>query len=81
MADIENALREAARQRRRVLIQFGADAQNSDYEREMEPYAIQNGELYAYSYFRHEFRTVPLASIRGVEVTPRSFEARRPIEL
>lgn len=81
MSDIETALREAARQRRRVLIQFGEDTPGREYEREMEPYAIRDGALYAFSYFRDEFRTVPLADIRGVEVTPRSFEARRPVEL
>ena len=81
MPDIEAVLREAARQRRRVLIQFGSDDAAPDYEREMEPYAIRDGALYAFSYFRDEFRTVPLADIRSVEVTPRSFEARRPVEL
>lgn len=81
MSDIEAVLREAARQRRRVLIQFGTDDAEREYEREMEPYAIRDGALYAFSYFRDEFRTVPLADIRGVEVTPRSFEARRPVEL
>lgn len=81
MQDIENALRDAARQRRRVLIQFASGVPGGEYEREMEPYAIRNGELVAFSYFRDEFRTVPLAEIRGVEVTPRSFEARRPVEL
>lgn len=81
MTAIEDILRDAARQRRRVLIQFGNNAADRDYEREMEPYAIRDGALYAFSYFRDEFRTVPLSDIKGVELTPRSFEARRPVEL
>jgi predicted DNA-binding transcriptional regulator YafY len=81
VSDIEAVLRDAARQRRRVLIQFGSDVADREYEREMEPYAIRDGLLYAFSYFRDEFRTVPLTEIRGVEMTPRSFEARRPVEL
>lgn len=80
MQDIETILRDAGRQRRRVLINFSSEP-GQEFEREMEPYAIRDGELYAFSYFRDEFRTLAIADIKSVEMTPRSFEARRPIEL
>jgi predicted DNA-binding transcriptional regulator YafY len=80
MSDVERILREAARERRRVIVNFEY-APGKHYDRELEPYAIREGELVAFSYLRDEFRTLPLADIRRVEVTPRSFEPRRPVEL
>lgn len=73
-------LREAARQRRRVMIHM-RESSGRDYEREMEPYAIRDGYLYAFSYFRDEFRSVPIADIAEVEITSREFEPRREVEL
>jgi predicted DNA-binding transcriptional regulator YafY len=80
MENVEHILREAARERRRILVNFEY-APGQTYDRELEPYAIEDGELIAYSYLRDEFRTLALADIRRIEVTPRSFEPRRPIDL
>ncbi|MGH7664282.1 MAG: WYL domain-containing protein [Gemmatimonadaceae bacterium] len=80
MLRTEDILRDAGRQLRRVLIQFHSSS-GREYEREMEPYAIRDGELVAFSYLRDEFRTVKLGEITGVEITPRSFTPRREIEL
>ena len=80
MSDFENLLREAGREQRRVLVKFDCGP-DKVYERELEPYAIRDGELYAFSYLRNEFRTLKLDDIRRVEVTPRNFQPRRPIEL
>lgn len=78
--DIESVIRDAGRQHRRVLVQVQPRV-GSPYERELEPYRIADGSLYAFSYVRNEFRTVRLDEIQGVEVTPRTFEPRRPVEL
>ncbi len=80
MSDFENLIREAGREQRRVLIKFDCGP-DTVYERELEPYAIRDGELYAFSYLRNEFRTLRMNDIRRVELTPRSFQPRRPIEL
>lgn len=80
MSQVEQILREAGRERRRVLVNFEY-APGKTYDRELEPYAIRDGELIAFSYLRNEFRTLRLSDIRRVEITPRSFEPRRPIEL
>ena len=80
MPSIEDVLRDAARQLRRVMIYFRSNS-GRDYEREMEPYAIKDGELLAFSYLRDEFRTVRLDDIASVEITPRQFTPRREIEL
>ncbi len=80
MQNTEDVLRHAARQHRRVMISFRGSS-GREYEREMEPYAIKDGELIAYSYFRDEFRTVRLADIASVEITPREFTPRREVEL
>ncbi len=80
MTDFEAIIREAGREQRRVLIQFESTP-GTVYERELEPYSIENGELYAFSYLRNEYRTLPLRDIRRVEVTPRTFTPRRPVDL
>ncbi len=78
--DIEQTIRDAGRQRRRVLVQVRPRV-GDGYERELEPYCIESGELYAFSYVRNEFRTVHLDEIQSVEITPRTFEPRRPVDL
>lgn len=80
MDSFEDTIRAAARENRRVLIQF-ENTPGSLAEREYEPYAIQDETLYAYSYLRDEFRTLRLADIRRVEITSRTFVPRRPVEL
>ena len=80
MSDFERLIREAGREQRRVLVKFEVRP-GTVYERELEPYAIRDGELHAFSYLRNEFRTLRLDTIRRVELTPRTFEPRRPIEL
>lgn len=80
MSDAERLIREAGREQRRVLVRFESSP-GTVYERELEPYAIRDGELYAFSYLRNEFRTLPMTDIRNVELTPRNFTPRRPIEL
>ncbi|HEU4630584.1 MAG TPA: WYL domain-containing protein [Gemmatimonadaceae bacterium] len=81
MTHFEDIIREAGREQRRVLIQFECTPGGRCYERELEPYAIQDGRLIAFSYLRNEFRTLALDEIRRVEVTPRSFQPRRPVDL
>ena len=80
MTEFEQIIREAGREQRRVLIQFESSP-GTCYEREVEPYAIEDGELVAFSYLRDDYRTLPLRDIRRVEVTPRSFTPRRPVDL
>lgn len=77
----EDIIREAGREQRRVLIQVETTPGGSYYERELEPYSIENGRLIAFSYLRNEFRSLALAEIRSVEITPRSFKPRRKVEL
>ena len=77
--DFEETIRDAGRQHRRIRIQFRGP--NTDYDREMEPYAIRDGELVAYSLYRDEFRTLPLSAITGVDVTTRTFVPRRKVDL
>jgi predicted DNA-binding transcriptional regulator YafY len=82
-AAVEAALREAGRLRRRVRVTGryrGADG-DQHYEREWEPYAIEGDKAYVYSYFRDEFRRVPLDEIVKVEISDREFTPRRPIDL
>lgn len=79
-----DVLREAGRQHRRVRIRFtypGADQSPTEYEREYEPYKIEDGQLVAYSYYRGAFRTMELDRIQDVQIRPESFEPRRPVEL
>ncbi len=77
--DFEEMIRDAGRQHRRIRIHFRGP--NTEYDREMEPYAIRDGELVAYSLYRDEFRTLPLAAITGVDVTTRTFVPRRKVDL
>jgi predicted DNA-binding transcriptional regulator YafY len=77
--DFEETIREAGRQHRRIRIQFRGPS--TEYDREMEPYSIRDGELVAYSLYRDEFRTLPLAAITGVDVTTRTFVPRRKVDL
>lgn len=79
-----DVLRDAGRQNRRVRIRFsypGASDGNVEYEREMEPYKIENGQLVAYSYYRGGFRTIDIDRIINVQLRPESFEPRRAVEL
>lgn len=82
-AAIEATLREAGRLRRRVRVTGcyrGEDGEHH-YQREWEPYAIEEGQAYVYSYFRDEFRRVPLDEIVKLEISDRTFVPRRPMEL
>jgi predicted DNA-binding transcriptional regulator YafY len=76
----EDTLRAAGRENRRVLVVFESTP-GTVAERELEPYAIEDQTLIAFSYLRDEFRTLRLSDIRAVEVTSRTFEPRRPVEL
>jgi predicted DNA-binding transcriptional regulator YafY len=78
--DFESIIRDAGRQHRRVRVRF-QDSPSTIYDREYEPYAIENGELVAFSYVRDEFRTLPLKDILEVEVTSRTFTPRRKVDL
>lgn len=80
MPEFERLIREAGREQRRVMVRFESGP-GVQYERELEPYSIQDGVLHAFSYLRNEFRTLPLRSISRVEISPRSFTPRRPVEL
>jgi hypothetical protein len=80
---IEATFREAARMCRRVRATGryrGADGDHL-YQREWEPYAIEGDEVVVFSYFRDEFRRVPLDEIVALEISDRTFRPRRPIEL
>jgi predicted DNA-binding transcriptional regulator YafY len=82
--DWAEVLRDAGRQNRRVRIRFtypGSSERDVEYEREMEPYKIENGQLTAYSYYRGGFRTLDLGRITHVQLRPESFEPRRAVEL
>jgi hypothetical protein len=80
MHEHEEIIREAARQRRRVAVRMQY-TNGQEYEREWEPYAIENGELLAFSSFRDEYRRVKLDDILSVEISPRTFEPRRSVDL
>ncbi len=79
----EATLRDAGRQKRKVRmrVRYEAESGDTEYERSYEPYSIENGELVAFSLFRNEFRTIPLADISRVEVMPGEFRPRRPVDL
>lgn len=82
--DWTGILREAGRLHRRVRIRFeytGSAEQGTEYEREYEPYKIEDGQVHVYSYYRGTFRTLNLDQIRHVQLRPESFEPRRPVEL
>ncbi len=83
LSTVESTLREAGQQRRKVRarIRFDAESGETEYERSYEPYAIANGEVVVFSLFRNEFRTIPLADIKRVELSDDVFRPRRPIEL
>ncbi len=83
MTTVESTLREAGRQHLKVRarVRYSAESGETEYERSYEPYAIENGEVVVFSLFRNEFRTIPLADIRKVEVTDGEFRPRRPIDL
>jgi hypothetical protein len=80
---VEEMLRKAGRARRRVraTFRFHGEGGVREYERHWEPYAIRDGHAVVFSYFRNEFRTVPLKHIVNIEIHEREFEPRRPIEL
>ena len=79
---MEQLLRRAARERRRVRVIYRHFGERgvTEHERQWEPYAIRDGIVHVFSHFRDEFRRVPLAHIVNVEILRRSFEPRRPIE-
>lgn len=80
---IEELLRQAGRQRRRVraTYRFHGESGVTEHERHWEPYAIHDGHAVVFSYLRNEFRTIPLKHIVSVEIHEREFEPRRPVEL
>ena len=80
MEDFETAIRTAAEQCRRVIVRYRSSS-GTEYEREMEPYALSESELFGFEYFNSEFRKVPLSSILALEITPRHFEPRREVEI
>jgi predicted DNA-binding transcriptional regulator YafY len=80
MENFEDIIRDAGRNKKKVRIQF-RNAPTIEYDREMEPYAIRDGQLVCYSLYRDEFRTLPIADITGVDITPRTFVPRRDVEL
>jgi hypothetical protein len=82
-ASVESTLREAGRQRRKVRarIRFEAESGETEYERSYEPYAIQDDAVVVFSLFRNEFRTIPLADIKRVEMIEGEFRPRRPVEM
>lgn len=83
IATVESTLREAGRRRLKVRarIRFDAESGETEYERSYEPYAIENGQVVVFSLFRNEFRSIPLADIKRVELSDDEFRPRRPIEL
>jgi hypothetical protein len=80
---VEDLFRQAGRERRRVraTFRFHGEAGMKEVERHWEPYAIRDGHAFVFSYFRNEFRTIPLKHIVNIEIHEREFEPRRPIEL
>ena len=80
---VEDLLRKAGRARRRVraTFLFHGDSGMKEVERHWEPYAIRDGHAFVFSYFRNEFRSVPLKHIMNIEIHDREFEPRRPIEM
>jgi len=78
--DFEAAIRTAAEQCRRVIVRYRSSS-GVECEREMEPYALSESELFGFEYFNSEFRKVPLSSILALEITPRHFEPRREVEI
>jgi predicted DNA-binding transcriptional regulator YafY len=80
---VEDLLRQAGRERRRVraTYRFLGESGDTVRERNWEPYAIRDGHAVVFSYFRNEFRSVPLKHIVDVEIHDVQFEPRRPIEL
>ncbi len=82
-ATVEATLREAGRLRRRVRVtgRYRGEDGEQLYQREWEPYAIDGRFAVVYSYFRDEFRRVPLDEIVRVEISDLEFTPRRAIEL
>lgn len=75
-------LHEAAQTRRlvRATCQFRGERGRTTYRRLWEPYGIRDGHLLVFSYFRDEFRRVPLESIVDIVVTDETFRPRRSVE-
>jgi len=78
MSEIEATIRAAAEQCRRLIVRYQG-ASGGQYERELEPYVLGDTELVAFEYFEDRFRSYPLARILSAELTPRTFQPRRPI--
>jgi hypothetical protein len=67
ISTVESTLREAGRQHRKVRARIRFDS--------------ENGGVVVFSLFRNEFRTIPLADIKRVELSDDEFRPRRPIEM
>ena len=80
MSDIEATIRMAAEQCRRVVLRYRGPS-GKEYEREMEPYVLGETELIAFEYLEDRYRAYPLSRILSAEITPRSFQPRRPIRM
>lgn len=81
--EIETALREAGRQRRKVRVtgRYRGEAGDQYYEREWEPYEVDSESALVFSCYRDEFRRVKLEEIVKIEITDSTFTPRRPIDL
>lgn len=81
--ELEQTLRTAGRERRKVRarIRFAGESGESEYERSYEPYAVVDGDVVVFSLFRNEFRTIPIADIKSVEVMDETFRPRRDITM
>jgi predicted DNA-binding transcriptional regulator YafY len=80
MTEIQDTIRNAAEQHRRVLVRFHSFS-GIEYEREMEPYVLGETDLLGFEYLRNEYRTLALSRIISAEITPREFVPRREIEI
>lgn len=80
---LEETLRAAGRERRKVRarIRFAGEGGESEYERSYEPYSVVDGDVVVFSLFRNEFRTIPIADIKSVEVMDERFRPRREIAM
>jgi predicted DNA-binding transcriptional regulator YafY len=74
--EMEQAIRSATEECRRLRVRFRSP-EGRVYEREMEPYGIRDGNLVAFSYYRDEFRELPLADILALTDTGKRFVPRQ----
>ncbi len=73
--EMEQAIQSATEECRRLRVRFRSP-EGRVYEREMEPYGIREGNLVAFSYYRDEFRELPLTSILSLTDTGKRFAPR-----